>query len=166
MRGGEDWVGGGWWISDGTKGERHNLSLCLYKTHNNHMLSYHHWNKQTDTPSTCISPEEMSGVPHVLFEDLQIGLNKDPQGSLAYEKSLKCCGRGCVVGWSCVWNRQQALLCILWTLPERVDSVKSKSVKRHHLSWFPKKCIEWIIRYFLSLWLQAFISYKSLRHYI
>lgn len=34
-------------------------------------------NRQTDTSATCISPGEMSGGPHVPFEGLLIGPNKD-----------------------------------------------------------------------------------------
>lgn len=47
--------------------------------------------KQTDT-HTCIGLEEMSGVPHVPFEGLQIGPNKDPQKQFAYEKALHAVG--------------------------------------------------------------------------
>lgn len=32
----------------------------------------------TNALAKCISPEELSGVPHVLFKDLQIGPNKEP----------------------------------------------------------------------------------------
>lgn len=99
----------------------------------------------------------LSGAPHVPLEGLQIGPHKDPWRKFAYEKSLTCCGRGCVVGWSCVSNRQQAWLWVLWTLPlgntERpVDSV--------NLSWFPKKnaCI---VMGSFSPWLQKSVSVSS-----
>lgn len=49
--------------------QKHPLTTCLLITTET--------NRQTD--ATCISPEEMSGAPHVPFEGLQIGPNKAPQ---------------------------------------------------------------------------------------
>lgn len=52
-----------------------------------HLLITSGTNVQADTSTTCIRPE-LSGASHVLFGGLLIGLNKDPQGRFAFERSV------------------------------------------------------------------------------
>lgn len=102
------------------------------------MSSYHHWNKQTDTSVTCISPE-MSGVPHVPLKGPPDRTKQRPWEVICIWKSLPCWGRGCVVGWSWVWNRQQVRLGILKSAWKTCGFSKEQTLGANHPFWCPKK---------------------------
>lgn len=113
----------------------------LYNTHNNN--SFLSPQKQTHRQiqrRRASVREDVRCPTCVPFKGLQIGPKQRPLEIICIWKSLPCCGRGCVLGWFWVWNKQQAWICGLRTqdfASEISEFSEKPTYKIHYLSSFP-----------------------------